>query len=234
MSDSISAMSGARLQSAQQAIQQAERTMDFLENNNLRAVDADTFEQLKDLADKIEVDPDSKIKGPLKTVLTAVALAGASAVTASALSGRMMNYLSKNTQLMEKAGNLATKMMDAAQKFVKKNPNLKSKNIKGKALRVMQKALKNVEKYSKAGIEEALKGIKGRGSKAKKAALQGKNLVEKIVKGTAVTVFGGKTLHETTVDKDKNGIADFSEKGGKKKDAKVAEALTEALIASAA
>ena len=210
----------------------AERTMQFLENNNLKVIDADTFENLKDLADKIEVDPNSKIQGPLKAVLTAVAIAGASALTASAVTGRGLAFLSKNTNIIEKVSKFIMDLLDKTKKHLKNNPNLKLKNFKGMVLRFFESVIKKIEKFSKSGIDDTLKNIKGKGSKAKKTIEQGKNLIEKTIKGGAAVIVGGKTLQETTEDKDQNGIADFQDKKGSD-NKQLKEALTEAIINTA-
>ena len=210
----------------------AEKAMRFLENNNLKAIDADTFERIKDLLDKMEVDPNSKIQGPLKTVLMALSLAGASALTASAVTAKGLTFLQKNTKLIDNAGKYFVDLLAQAKKSLKNNPNIKAKSFKGAVVRFVNNSLNKLDAFSKKAVKEQTKGIKGPGSVAKKATEQGKYLVNRTIQTTAATVVGGKTLKETTIDKDKNGIADFQEKG-KQDSSSVTQKLAEAIIATA-
>lgn len=197
-----------------------------LENTgDLRNIDADTFNRLKDIVDNVEVDPESKVQGPLKTVMTAVLLAGASAITAKVAAGRILTFLSKNTTILEKASKTIMDLIAKSKKYLKGNPNIKAKTLKGAVLRAFQSVVKWLEGYSKKGIGDALKAITGKGAKAQKALLQGENLIKNTAGAVAAAGATSKTIYETTKDKDGNGVADIAE--GKKSPSKE---LTNALI----
>lgn len=197
-----------------------------LENTgDLKNIDADTFNRLKDIVNNVEVDPESKVQGPLKTVMTAVLLAGASALTAKVAAGRIMTFLGKNTTILEKASKGIMNLINKGKKYLKGNPNIKEKTLKGAILRAFQSAIKWVDKYSTKGIGDSLKAIKGKGSQAQKAMLRGENLIKNATGMVAAAGATSKTLYETTKDEDKNGVADIAE--GKKTPSKE---LTSALL----
>lgn len=198
----------------------------ILENTgDLKNIDADTFNKLKDVVNSVEVNPESKVQGPLKTVMTAVLLAGASALTAKVAAGRIMTFLGKNTTILEKASKTIMDVIAKSKKYLKGNPNIKAKTLKGGVLRAFQSAIKWIENYSKKGIGENLKAITGKGAKAQKALLQGENLIKNAAGVVAATGATSKTIYETTKDKDQNGVADIAE--GKKTPSKE---ITNALI----
>lgn len=206
-----------------EAIKEAAQVIE--NTGDIRNIDADTFNKLKDIVDNVEVDPNSKVQGPLKTVMTAVLLAGASALTAKVAAGRIMTFLSKNTTILEKASKTIMNLLAKGKKYLKGNPNIKAKSLKGAVLRAFQTTIKWIENYSKKGIGESLKAISGKGAKAQKALLQGENLIKSATGAVAAAGATTKTLYETTKDKDGNGVADITE--GKKSPSKE---LTTALI----
>jgi len=232
MTNTIASYGHHNIDSSFYTRENAERAMQFLENNNLKAIDADTFEQLKDLIDKVEVDPNSKIQGPLKTVLTAIALAGASGLTAAAVAGRGLGFLQKNTKIVDKFGKFLMEKMDSMAKALKKNSAFKKKSLKGAVLREIQNIISKAENFAKNGTKNITKEFKGKGSVAKRNTEQGKYLIDKGVRSVAAVGVGGKTLKETTMDSDKNGIADIHE-NAQKKSSSASSKLAEAIIAAA-
>ena len=192
------------------------------ETDGFRRVDEDNLSRLKDIVENIEVNPDSKIQGPLKTfVLSLFTLASGTLIARG--SANKLFGLAKNkkfaTSFFQKFG----------EKFAK---------VVGKASEKAAAETKGVKKYIFGGLNTfaehvsnfAKKGIKNKKGTPVYAQKIGEKLSEEAV-NTAASVAGfASTAAGLAVDKNGNGKSDILELGKNKREQEAITNLAAAVL----
>lgn len=178
-----------------------EETTDLLRGIDLQKVksgniDEDTIERIKDYVNGIEVDENSKVKGPLKTLFLSLLTLGTGALVAKGTANRFF-YMIKDKPIVQKM------FEKIAVSFDKLSKNIASKaefnKTAGAARKYFFQALDIVSKKVGEFLSKGTNGLTAQGEKFTKAAFN-------TVGATAGLTTTGMAL---AVDKDKDGQSDL-------------------------
>lgn len=184
-----------------------EKTTQLLrESNGLKNLDEDTVEKLKGIVNDIEVNPDSKVQGPLKTLVLSV-LTLATGTLLSRGTATKLFYTVKDKKIVKngfsKLGNsMSSAIANAAEKA--KN-NESAGTVRKYFFKGVDYLAEQVGKFSEKGIDKQSPEF---------AMKVGENIVKKAVQATGSAVGLTTTGAALAIDKNGNGKSDMLESRG--------------------
>ncbi len=192
------------------------------DTDGFRHVDEDNLGRLKDIVENIEVNPDSKIQGPLKTFVLSLFTLATGTLLAKGSANKVFS-LAKNkkfaTSLFQKFGEKFTKSAGSiAEKATAQTAGFKKHVYNG-----LNTTMEAINKFAKKGI----KGKKGTTAYAEKI---GAKLTEGIVDTAASVVGFTSTAAGLAVDKNGNGKSDILELGKNKREQEAITNLAAAVL----
>ena len=183
---------------------------DILRNTNgLKELDEDKMEQIKDFVEGFEVDPKSKVQGPLKSfALTAIALTTGTLLT-RATANKVLAEVGKREVVQKAFKSIGQKLIESG-KYVKDKAAEEGGKVKKTILGAVDTTMDFITQKATKGV----KSKKGSNAYYEKA---GKQITEKFVDTAASIVGFSTTAAGLAVDKDNNGKSDVLEVGNKKR-----------------
>lgn len=184
-----------------------ERTTQLLrQTNSLKNLDEDTVEKLKGIVQDIEVDPKSKVQGPLKTLVLSV-LTLATGTLLSRGTATKLFYTVKDRDITQKAfTKLGKAMANSAAKAAK---NAEINETAGAARKYFYKGVnclvEKAGKCTETGLDKNAPDYMTR---------KAENLVKKSVQAVGSAVGLTTTGAALSVDKNGNGKSDMLESRG--------------------
>lgn len=195
-----------------------ERTTQLLrESNGLKNLDEDAVEKLKGIVSDIEVNPESKVQGPLKTLVLSV-LTLATGTLLSRGTATKLFYTVKDKQFVQngftKLGNkMSTAILNAAEKA--KN-NESAGTVRKYFFKGVNYLVEQTGRFSEKGLDKQSPEF---------VTKVGENLVKKAVQATGSAVGLTTTGAALAVDKDGNGKSDMLESRGLEDNKKTQKAV---------
>lgn len=199
-------------------------TAELLKNTkDIKNVDEDTMQRLKGIVEQIEINPDSKIQKPLKTLaLSAITLATGTLLSRGTASKGF--YMVKDKpfvqDLFAKLGNKMASSAKALNQKALQDNGSKTKTYFYKGLNYL---------YGKLN-EVAEKGVKAGKDSAEFLTQKAENLTKKTIQTIGGTVGFTTSTAALAVDKDKNGKSDILEFKEKKNEQKAVLELASAVL----
>ena len=201
-----------------------EDAAELIKSTDLKNLDDEKLQDLKGIVEKIEVNPDSKVQGPLKTfMLSLITLATGTLLSRGTASKGF--YLIKDKafaqKMFTKLGNKVAQATQFAQKKAAAAETMgKFKKYSFKALNFL---MDKTNKFSENGVKAAKDSAEFLTQKAE-------NLTKKAVQGIGSAVGLTTTGAALAVDKDKNGKSDMLEFREKKREQKAVIELASAVL----
>ncbi len=201
-----------------------EDAAEFIKTADLKNVDEDTMDRLKNIVENIEVDKDSKVMGPLKTFL----LSGITLATGTLLSKGTANklfYLVKDKGFAQKCfAGMGKSLTTATESLARKAEAAESLGkFKKYSLKGLNYIAQELDKFATKGTTAAVD--------SKDFLIQKAEKVTKAVSSTIGSVFGLTTTGAAlAVDKDGNGRSDVLEIRDKKREQKAVTELAAAVL----
>lgn len=173
-----------------------------IKNGNL---DEDTVEQIKDYVKNIEVNPDSKVQGPLKTFVLSLLTLGTGMLVTKGTAGKLFYQFQKKAWSKPIFDKLGVNLQKISEKLATK---AQVNETAGAARKYFFKGLnylsEKANKFAEKGLDVAKDTPEFLGAKAKKLA---ETTVDFIGAATGLTTTG----LALSVDKDENGRSDILE-----------------------
>lgn len=192
------------------------------ETNGFRNIDEDSLNRLKNIVEEVEVNPDSKVRGPLKTfALTVIALATGTLATRGAAS--RLFALGREKKFAQKIFSNAGENLLKAKTFVTKKAGENTGKFKKVIFQGLETATNYIEKIS-------AKGVKAKRNTAARTKQMGENLTKKVVDTIAGLTGFSTTAAGLSVDKNNNGKSDILEFNKKKENQKAVTELAAAVL----
>lgn len=195
-----------------------ERTTQLLrESNGLKNLDEDTVEKLKGIVSDIEVNPESKVQGPLKTLVLSV-LTLATGTLLSRGTATKLFYTVKDKQFVQsgfsKLGqSMASAIASAAEKA---KTNESAGTVRKYFFKGVNYLAEQTGRFSEKGLDKQSPEF---------VTKVGENLVKKAVQATGSAVGLTTTGAALAVDKDGNGKSDMLESRGLEDNKKTQKAV---------
>ena len=197
---------------------------EIIKSTDLKNLDEDKLQDLKGIVEKIEVNPDSKIQGPLKTfALSLITLATGTLLSRGTASKGF--YLVKDKAFTQKMfSKLGTKLAQST-KFIE--GKAAAADTMGRFKKYSYKALNYLMEQTNKFSE---KGVKAAKDSAEFLTQKAENLTKKTVQAVGSAVGLTTTGAALSVDKDENGKSDMLEFREKKKEQKAVIDLASAVL----
>ena len=195
-----------------------------IKSTDLKNLDEDKLQEIKGIVEKIEVNPDSKIQGPLKTfALSLITLATGTLLSRGTASKGF--YLVKDKPLVQKLFSKFGNKLGQASEFLK-NKAANSENLskfKKYSYKTFDYLMNKLNAFSEKGVNAAK-------DSAEFVTKKAENLTKRTVQAVGSAVGLTTTGAALSVDKDGNGKSDMLEFREKKKEQKAVIELASAVL----
>ena len=201
-----------------------EEAAELIKSTDLKNLDDDKLQDLKGIVERIEINPESKVQGPLKTfALSLITLATGTLLSRGTASKGF--YLIKDKAFAQRMfSKLGTKLAQST-KFIE--GKAAAADTMGKFKKYSYKSLNYLMEQTNKFSE---KGVKAAKDSAEYLTQKAENLTKKAIQAVGSAVGLTTTGAALSVDKDENGKSDMLEFREKKKEQKAVIELASAVL----